>query len=282
MKYFDLHTHSTYSDGVHSPKELLDLAKELGLAGISITDHDSIFGLPEGIKYAKKIGMELIPGVEIQGYGVEILGYFIDIASPELNALLEVNQKNKLEHLKRKIEGLADLNVDVDFHEVDDYAKKMHCHQTMLPHLAAVLIERGYGTSVHDIYNKYLKKIKVRLDTEPLKAKKVIETIKIAGGVSVLPHPWLLRADQKESIENFIVKLSKYGLVGVETKGSIPEDLREESHELIDRIRVVCKDLDLVETAGSDFHGTSVHKDCILGKAKSSEEIVRELERKRE
>jgi len=283
MKYFDLHTHSTYSDGVNSPKKLLDLAKIEGLSGISITDHDSVFGLPEAIKHSKEIGIEFIPGVEIQSFGVEILGYFIDHKSPELNSLLETNQKNKLEHLKRKIDGLADLNVDVNFHEVEEYAKKMHSYQTMLPHLAAVLIEKEYGTSVHDIYNKYLKKIRVRLDTEPIKAKKVIETIKIAGGVAVLPHPWLLRYDQKEGIENFIVKLSKHGLVGVETKGSVPDDLKEENHELITRIKNVCKDLDLIETAGSDFHGTSVHKENGFSKNKTcKEETIRELEMRRE
>jgi len=282
MKYFDLHTHSTYSDGVYSPTKLLDLAKEIGLSGISITDHDSVFGLPEAIKHSKEIGLEFILGVEVQAYGIEIIGYFIDHKSPELNALLETNQKTKLEHLKKRIDGLADLNVDVDMQEVEEHAKKMHYHQVMAPHLAEVLINKGYGTSTQDIYNKYFKKIRVRLDTEPIKAKKVIETIKIAGGVAVLPHPWLLRSDQKEGIENFLVKLSKHGLSGVETKGPIPEELKEESHELITRIREVCKELDLIETSGSDFHGTSMHKDNILGKYKTNEEILRELEMRRE
>ncbi len=282
MKYFDLHTHSTYSDGVYTPKKLLDLAKAEGLSGISITDHDSVFGLQEAIKHAKEIEMEFIPGVEIQGFGLEILGYFIDHKSPELCSLLEANQKTKLEHLKRRIEGLADLNVDVDMEEVEEHAKKMHYHQVMAPHLAEVLINKGYGTSTQEIYNKYFKKIRVRLDTEPIKAKKIIETIKIAGGVAILPHPWLLRHDQKEGIENLIVKLSKHGLCGVETRGPIPQELKEESHEFMQIIRDVCKDLDLIETAGSDFHGTSMHKENILGKYKASEEIVKELERRRE
>jgi len=282
MKYYDLHTHSTYSDGVCSPKELLDLAKKEGLAGISITDHDSIFGLPEGIKYASQIGLELITGVEIQAYGPEILGYFIDIKSPELNALLEDNQKKKQEHLKRKIDGLIDLNIDIDFQEVSDYAKERSYHQTMIPHIAMIMVEKGYGRSIQDVFDKYLNKVKVRLETEPTRAKKVIETIRIAGGVSVLPHPWLLRTEQKDNIENYIIKLTKYGLAGIETRGSIPDNLKEESHDLIERIRVVCKKQDLVETSGSDFHGPSTHKDCFLGKPKSSEEIVKELERRRE
>jgi len=282
MKYYDLHTHSNYSDGALSPKDLILKTKKMGLSGISLTDHDSIFGLPEAIETGKKIGVDVISGVEIQAYNCEILGYFIDINNSSLTSLLEKNQKAKLEHLKKRIDGLQELNVDIEFSEVEEYSKKLNFKQTMSTQLAEVLIEKGYGKTIQEIYNKYFKKIRVRLDTEPIRIKTVIDIINDAGGVSVLPHVWLLKNDQKENIENFITKLVKYGISGIETSGFIPNGLEEfQGEDFITKVKLLCREYNLIETSGSDFHGDKIHPDNILGKYKTKEEVVKELERRR-
>jgi len=282
MKYYDMHTHSTYSDGVCSPKQLLDLAKEKALDGISITDHDSIFGVPEAILHGKEIGIDVVPGVEIQAYNCEILGYFFDLDNSSLNSILEKNQKTKLEHLKKRIDGLQELNVDIEFSEVEEYATKTNHKQIMATQLAEVLIAKGYGKTIQEIYVKYFKGMRIRLDTEPTRIKKVVEAINDAGGVSVLPHVWLLKPNQKEEIENFITKLVKYGISGIETDGFIPNELKEfQGEDFITKIKVLCKEHNLIETAGSDFHGEDEHPDNILGKYKTSQDVLKELEKRR-
>jgi len=282
MKYYDLHAHSNYSDGALSPKDLITKAKEIGLDGISLTDHDSVFGLPEAIETGKKISIDVIPGVEIQAYNCEILGYFMDIENSSLTSLLEKNQKAKLEHLKKRIDGLQELNVDIEFSEVEEYALKNNYKQIMGTQLAEVLIEKGYGKTIQEIYEKYLKKIRVRLESEPIRIKKVVDVINDAGGVSVLPHVWLLKNEQKENIENFITKLVKYGVSGIETSGFIPSGLEEfQGEDFITKIKLLCKDHNLIETSGSDFHGGTTHPDNKLGEYKTSEEIVKELEKRR-
>ena len=97
MGYVDLHLHTTASDGIKTPSEMVRYAKSKGLQAISITDHDTIEGLEEGLAEGDKIGFEVIPGIEISAEhspgSMHLLGYFIDIYAPALKEKLKYLQK---------------------------------------------------------------------------------------------------------------------------------------------------------------------------------------------
>ena len=93
--YIDLHTHSTASDGIYSPTELLHKAKEVGITIQALTDHDTTDGLEEAIQTAQTLDMDLIPGIEINtdvgGGEVHVLGYYLEFWRPEFQAILKVS-----------------------------------------------------------------------------------------------------------------------------------------------------------------------------------------------
>ena len=105
MKHIDLHVHTTASDGTLTPSEAVCHAKELGLSAVAVTDHDTFEGVHEALDAGARIGMEVIPGIEVsvdyQGLGVHVLGYFIDPDSAAMEKLLgwvidERKRRNRL------------------------------------------------------------------------------------------------------------------------------------------------------------------------------------------
>ncbi|MCK9292923.1 MAG: PHP domain-containing protein [archaeon] len=272
----DLHLHTHYSDGVLSPKSLVELAKKRKLQAISITDHDTTDGLREGSKAAKENKIELINGVEIQGLGSEILGYFFDEDNNSLQSLLENQKKQRTKYVLKKIEGLNDLNIDISIDEV--FEKSKPADYLLTTYVAEVMIEKGYVKSIQEAFDKYLRKIPVKLEESPLRLKKIIGTIKDANGLCILPHPWYLKPDFKYEIETFIIKLKKYGLDGVEVIGYIPEELKTfENSDFMETIKIIANKYDLLLSGGSDFHGEKIHPDNILGKYNIPYDYVKKM-----
>src|SRR4030042_4192023 len=122
MGYVDLHLHTTASDGVKSPSEIVRYAKEKGLQAIAITDHDTIEGLEEAMAEGEKIGFEVIPGIEISAAhspgSMHLLGFFIDTRHPVLNEGLKYLQKARAERNPRMVEKLNRLGIDISYEEV--------------------------------------------------------------------------------------------------------------------------------------------------------------------
>jgi len=278
MKKVDLHTHSYYSDGLQSPKEVVSICKKENIYAMSLTDHDGIDGLEEAEKECKKQNIEFIPGVEITGIGSEILGYFFDRNNSSLLTLLDKQQKGKVKYIEKKIEGLKDLNIDIEMEEVIEEAQPGRV--LMNPHIARLLVKKRYADNLQEAFEKYISKVKVRLDTPPPNPKHIIKTIVDAGGLPVLPHPWLLPPFMKEDLEYLLAKYKRYGLVGIETVGYCPDELLTfDGKNIFDTVKKLAEDHDLIPTGGSDFHGTKWYKKNIIGECTIDYSVIEKLKK---
>jgi len=273
MQRYDLHTHTHYSDGRLSPSKLVSRAHKIGLKGLAITDHDSIEGLFEAEKQAKKVGIDLISGVEIQGMGTEILGYFFDKEDTILNMLLEKHREQRKKYLKKKIEGLLEYGIEIDFKEVledSGIGENPNAYN-----IAKKMVDNGYCKDIDSAFKEYLREIPVRLDIAPTRTKKIIKVINDAGGKAVLPHPWYLKDFQKSEIESLIIRLVDEGLSGIETNGFIPQEVMMfKNKDFMEQVKELAKKYELIETAGSDFHGDDTHENNILGKYTVSKKTI--------
>ncbi|SHE28409.1 hypothetical protein SAMN02745164_00122 [Marinitoga hydrogenitolerans DSM 16785] len=246
----DLHCHSTFSDGTLSPKQLVKKAKNLGIKMFSITDHDTINGQDEAIKFANKIGLKYIAGVEINAEFptlMDVLGYNIDINNDYLRTILEIIYNKRIERNKLMINLLKKEGFKIDIEDLEGVS----LNTIGRPHIARILLKKGYGTSVSQIIETYLTRgKKCYIERFKFSPKKTIQAIKKAGGIAVLAHPKKLRLSNIQ-LELLINELKDYGLDGVECfhYSSDPHY----TNFLIDLTRKN----GLLVTAGSDFHGSN-------------------------
>lgn len=255
MKY-DLHTHTVYSDGLLSPAELIDLAVKQGLRGIAITDHDTIEGIEEGIEYSKKYkDFTVISGIEFgcvyKDEEVHILGHFIDYKNEEL---INITKKLMFERVKRGINiinKLSELNIDIS---IDDVRKHSGYDYIGRPHVARVLIDKGYVDSIEEAFNKYLNRgMPGYVERFHLSIEDTIKLIKKADGIATMAHPGLLK---NKSIVDYVISKGIQGLECIHSKHT--EDDTEYFTEIAIRN-------DLIITGGSDYHGDLLMGELILG-----------------
>lgn len=244
----DLHIHTTFSDGKLTPAEVVRKSRALGLKAIAITDHDTVDGIPWAIDEAKKYkDIEVVPGIEINTYydgqEIHILGYYIDYDTTELkNILLNLLQK-RLARAVRIAEKLKKLGIDISFDEINEKATGPSLGR---PHIAQILIEKGYAESMEEAFEKFLNPGRPafvpRYKLTPFNA---IDIIKKSKGIPVLAHPGLLYKTQ------IIKELVDYGIMGIEVYHKDHTSAQVKS--LID----FATRKKLLMTGGSDSHGES-------------------------
>ncbi len=251
MGYVDLHLHTTASDGVLTPSEIVRYAKSKGLQAIAITDHDTIEGLEEGLLEGERIGFEVISGVEISADhspgSMHMLGYFLDIHHPLLKGKLDYLQKARAERNPKIIQNLNRLGVRISYEEV---VKASGGGQVGRPHVAQVLMEKGYVRSFQEAFDRFLKKgAPAYVDKVRLKSKEAISFIKEAGGLPVLAHPKTVTTDGSSSFEKILGELIEEGLRGIEV--FYPEHTSLE----VAQFRAMAERYGLLMTGGTDYHG---------------------------
>ena len=249
MGYVDLHLHTTASDGVMTPSEIVRYAKSKGLQAIAITDHDTIEGLEEGLLEGEKIGFEVVPGVEISAEyspgSMHLLGYFLDIHHPLLKGKLDYLQKARAERNPKIIENLNRLGVRISYEEV---VKASGGGQVGRPHFAQVLIEKGYVRSFQEAFDRFLKKgAPAYVDKVRFKPEQAISFIKESGGVAVLAHPKTL--GMNSTLQKILLELMEEGLKGIEV--FYPEHNSLE----VAQFKALAKRYGLLMTGGTDYHG---------------------------
>ncbi len=251
----DLHTHTTYSDGSLTPRELLDQAKAANLTTISITDHDTVDGIPEAIIYGKEIGVEVIPGLEIstdiEDKEVHLLGYFIDINDNELKKYLEFFREERFHRAKRIVKNLNNMNIEIS---VDDVLKIAKNSAIGRPHIASALLAKGYINNFYEAFNKYIG------DNGPAYERKIhvsvqsaIKLITDAGGLCFIAHPGHLK-------ESILTNLINSGVDGIEVLHPSHNDFQVKFYRGI--VNQYC----LLESGGSDYHGKIKGDERNLGK----------------
>jgi predicted metal-dependent phosphoesterase TrpH len=249
----DLHVHTTMSDGTLSPAEVVRHAQARGLRAIAVTDHDTTAGIaPAQIEGAQN-GLEVIPGVEISSQWPEgilhILGYFIRQDDPNLLACLSWLSNGRRERIPLILDKLRANGVNITEQDVDE--------ETVggvpgRPHVANVMVRKGYVHTLQDAFDRYLKKgapayvVKTKLDPE-----KAIQAIAKAGGLPVLAHPYSLRQSDATKLADIVSQLMAYGLRGIEAYYS------KHTREQTDTYLAVASKFGLVVTGGSDFHGAN-------------------------
>jgi len=270
----DLHSHTNFTDGFHSPSFVIKEAKKKNLRAIAITDHNCVSALPIAKKVAEKEKIELITGVEINCEVTEILAYFFDANYEPLLKILEYNKKSINEIAIQKIYWLKDNGYNI---EIDDVLKLTGpTKNIMTSHLALELEKKGYAKDLPDAFTNIIKKINTGYRSKRVSTKKAISEIINAHGVAVLPHPWYLPASLKNDFEYYISKLSGYGLVGVETIG--PHEIKQDL--FLQECKEITTRYDLIETGGSDFHGLKYFPENIIGKYVVDYSIIKKLKEK--
>jgi len=278
MKNTDLHTHSYYSDGFISPKELVRLAKKRGIKNLALTDHNSVEGVKEAIEKGKEIGVNVIPAVEIRVDKGEVLGYFIDVKNKELNKMIKEIRERVEDKIKDWCKKLNKTGYKISFKEIQRKFPKARGNINEFC-LIYTLYLKGYGPTLK--ISKKLKKQKIKAKKiKEISVIKAIKLIKKAGGLAVLAHPWL---EDKVLKEKNIKKYIKAGLIGIEINNGDRSTHRKKKH--IKRIRKLAKKYKLVLTSGSDYHGGELVKlmpgNHELGKNNCDEKIIKELEKRK-
>jgi predicted metal-dependent phosphoesterase TrpH len=251
MGYVDLHLHTTASDGVMSPSEIVRYAKAKGLQAIAITDHDTIEGLEEGLSEGEKIGFEVISGVEISAEhspgSMHLLGFFIDNHHPFLNERLEYLQKARAERNPKIVEKLNRLGIKITYEEV---LKASGGGQVGRPHFAQVLLEKKYVKNFQDAFDRFLKKgAPAYVDKFRFTAKEALHFINGTKGVAVLAHPNTLNTNGYSELEDLVLQLIEDGLKGIEV--FYPEHSALE----VAQYKTLAQRYGLLMTGGTDYHG---------------------------
>jgi 3',5'-nucleoside bisphosphate phosphatase len=241
----DLHCHTTVSDGLLAPGELVRQGSRAGLKVLAITDHDDIRGYLRAGVTAQELGLTLIPAVEISSsvheLGVHILAYGFDPTDSSLQALLAQHRKAKQVQMREILARLRNFRIHIEFDEIlggrqaDAYVGRSHVAKAMVPR---------YVQRSSTVYKRYIGQNGAAFVAPKLRpAKDVIETIHESGGLAVLAHPSF------DDLSCTLPKLIEWGLDGLEC-------FRPRcSRSLHDAIVSAAHHKNLIATGGSDWHG---------------------------
>lgn len=251
----DLHIHSTTSDGVLTPSEVVRTALERRLWAIALTDHDSLGGVAEAQAAAAGADLELIPGIEVSTEGswgdLHFLGYYVDPENSFLGSRLVRLQEARLERARKMVRKLARIGMVLDWDEVRALAEGDSVGRL---HIGRALFQRGYVTSVQEAFDRYIgHRGPAYVSRLRLPYSEVIEAIGRAGGVAVLAHP------VQSAAVDLIPKLATLGLQGLEVY------YPSHSPEEIEQLRELCCQYGLLATGGSDFHGAGHEEGVSIG-----------------
>ena len=263
----DLHCHTTASDGLLSPTELVQLAAKLGLKAIGITDHDTIQGWKEAVEAGELYQIKILKGLELntewKGKEVHILGYEVDSSSrvltEQLIILRNAREKRMLEILNR----FKELGINISVAEVQQFAQGESIGR---PHIAQVLIERGYVKNIREGFDRYIGKgAPAYVQRAKLTPEEGIRLIREAHGVAVLAHPGVHR------LEDGIPTWVNAGLQGIEVLHSQhnPDDEK--------RYLEIAEEYQLLTTGGSDFHGEARKPGVNLGGWGVSLDVIQQI-----
>ncbi len=254
----DLHTHTNFSDGVHTPKELILKVKDAGLDCLSITDHDNVDAIEEAIELGKEYGVDIIPGCEISsehnGKETHILAYFINYKNEELLDYLRNFRKERMKRAEKIVQRLNELNIPLKFSEVLKYVKGNA--SIGRPHIAIALVEGKYLDNYYEVFNNYIGDDKQAYVKKPnISSKGAIDLINRCGGLSFIAHPGKSLRDS-----NTLFELIENGVDGIEVIHPSHSDYD------IEYFRDIASQYFLLESGGSDFHGGRINDPSILGR----------------
>ena len=242
----DLHSHTTASDGTLSPRELVRAAVKRGVRVLAITDHDSTDGLRDAFdEAARHPPLTIVPGLEINcdvpGAEVHVLGYYVDHGATWFQDFLREQRAERVARVHRIAGRLTELGMPIDPADVFAIVREGSAGR---PHVAQVMVQRGYVRSVREAFDKWLHTGgPANVPRRRLTPMDAIAVIRRAGGVPVFAHPGLAARDE------LVPDMVGAGLMGIETYYA------EHSAAQTAHYRALCREHGLIATGGSDYHG---------------------------
>lgn len=252
----DLHSHTTASDGRLSPEELVEKAASLGIDVLAITDHDTTDGLPAAQAEAKRWDITVVPGVEISTVSrkeeIHLLGYFVDLHNPELQALLARTRKARRERAQKMLVRLANLGLPIEWERLLEISGTSR--SIGRPHVAATLLEAGHVSSWDEAFDLWIGRGRpAYVERYKLEPEDAIQLLRRSSAVPVLAHPYVYNrwGEHKVSLDlkRWLPRLRETGLEGIEVY--YPNYPRRASRQLL----ALAAKHGLVIAGGSDYHG---------------------------
>ncbi|WP_376795335.1 PHP domain-containing protein [Thermogemmatispora sp.] len=264
----DLHTHSTASDGLYAPRVLLQQAHEAGVRVLALTDHDSTEGLEEAATAASQLGIDFIPGIEINteipAGEVHMLGYFLHYQQEAFQQALRTLRDARQRRGQRIVELLNEQGIAITWERVRELAQG----SVGRPHVAQALVEAGYAQSIEEAFARYIGQgCPAYVPRYKLSPQDAVRLIVSARGLPVIAHP--LELPGPEILRQWLPELCALGLVGLEVYYG-PYTPEEEAQLLS-----LAREFDLIPTGGSDYHGPGIHPTPLGGHPVPAESVAR-------
>lgn len=255
MNQVDLHTHTTASDGQLTPTQLINRAARLALKVIAITDHDTTAGVAEASAAGQALGVEVIPGVEINTdvprAEVHVLGYFVDPDHPELHTQLARIREGRVGRARKMAEVLTEMGAPVSFTRILEIAGE---GAVCRPHVAQALVEAGHARGYQDAFERYISRNSpAYVEREKFTPAEACALIRRAGGIPVLAHP--VSFDRYGAmrtaldLDSALPALIAAGLGGIEVYYPRYDAIT------VEHLLAAARHYGLLVTGGTDFHG---------------------------
>lgn len=238
----ELHCHTTFSDGTYTPTELVRAAYEHGIRALAITDHDTMAGWDEAMEEAQKLGVEIVPGLELStthnNCSLHVLAFYPD--REKLADFLEERRLGRIRRSKAIVDKLKELDIHIEMPTVATPGR---------PHIARALVKAGYITREQEAFDRYIGDGKpAYVPYERLSSTEGIAMLRSCGAVPVWAHPYLFQGGPVAEVLPLLVSA---GLMGLEVYHS------DASLRISGRLKTLAEQYGLICTGGSDFHGTN-------------------------
>lgn len=252
----DFHLHSTASDGVHSPTWVMETAAARGVRVLALSDHDTTEGLAEAQEAADRLGLRLIPALELStDYGkadVHLLGYGFDTGNAALQDFLRWQREGRLGRTQQIVEILRAHGLPIELQRVLEIAGEATVGR---PHVARALVERGHVANVQEAFDLWLGNGKpADVNREKLSPEDAIARVHGAGGVVFCAHAIFM-----DDYPAIVEKLVEWGLDGLETY------YKHYDAETVATMKALGDRLGIAHSGGSDYHGLGNPDDREIG-----------------
>ncbi len=272
----DLHTHTTASDGLCAPAELVARAVAAGVEVLSVTDHDTVAGCAPAAIRCRAAGIEFVAGIEAtavrDGVDIHTLGYFMDVDSPDLAHFLELQREDRLSRVRAMVDLLGGFGIVLDAEAILKPAREDASKSAGRPWVARAMVEAGHVATIGDAFERWLghgrPAFVPRRGATP---EVVIAQVRAAGGIVSIAHPGPLGRD--EWLPDFV----DAGLDAIEAYHS------EHDGPTTSRYLSFADKVGIAVTGGSDYHGDREHGGRSIGSVslprKAYERLVGDVRR---
>jgi 3',5'-nucleoside bisphosphate phosphatase len=272
----DLHCHTICSDGTLTPIELIQLAVKEGLQGLSITDHDTVEAYDVAFDEALKQGIKIVPGVEFSAEWsrgnvkeqVHILAYSFQVDHVDLHSFCAQHVQRRLKRNRAILEQLCSQGLNISEEElIASVSSSSAPHKRVYgrPHIARILVEKGYAKSIADVFHQWIGEGKsCYVAGDNFSVQETITLIHRIGGLAVIAHPHLIR---RQKVVQSLLEMDFDGIEG--NYANFPADIQRKWITL-------GKERKWLITGGSDFHGAA-KPNIRLGCSWTTEEVFHQL-----